>query len=291
MKEMYEVLFAPARGTYVKKGKKPKVECLFCAIRDKDPRVWTRLVYQDPEIIILMNIFPYSPGHLQVIPASHVKDLEGLSKQELKYFLEFTQRAVVFVKKLMKPQGFNLGINLGKAGGASVEHLHFQLVPRYKNKPRITDQASIHKLYLKNKELLKAPIKPSLKKQPCKCSKPSYVLNQEPLVRLSANPYNRGHLIISPARHVSKIEALSIDELLAIFKECMKAKEAVARVYSPVGFNLGINLGKVPNSSKHLQLHLVPRYEPESGFMEVIGDTRVIVDSLEGSYQKIKSRY
>ncbi|MBU2618041.1 MAG: HIT domain-containing protein, partial [Euryarchaeota archaeon] len=72
------------------------------------------------------------------------------------------------------------------------------------------------------------------------------------------------------------------------FKEVVKVKDSVNSIYHPVGMNIGMNFGDVPNSSEHLQIHVVPRYDPESGFMEVIGNTRVVVESLDQTYERIK---
>jgi diadenosine tetraphosphate (Ap4A) HIT family hydrolase len=148
---MYDVLFAPSRGKYV--GKKPNVDCLLCAIRDKDPEVWTRRIYQDENVMVIMNIFPYSPGHVQVIPTRHVEDLSGLSDEELEYTLDFVQRSTGFIKKIMEPDGFNIGINLGKSG-ASIKHIHVQIVPRYNRKILEIGQEEIHKKYLGNVDIL-----------------------------------------------------------------------------------------------------------------------------------------
>lgn len=285
---MYEILFASSRSAYVGKHK-PIQGCLLCAIRDKDPNVWTRLIYQNESVIILMNIFPYSPGHVQVVPSKHISDLSELSESELTYTLEFVQRCVVFIKKLMRPSGFNIGLNLGRKAGASIEHIHFQIVPRYNANPKMTAQEDIHKLYLENADLLTEKISLSKKKSRCRCAKPKYILKDNPLIYLSEKPYNRGHIIISPESHISEVENLSSEEFHVLVKECINARKIIERIYSPVGFNLGINTGALPNSSDHLQLHLVPRFDPESGFMEVIADTRVIIETLEQSYEKLKS--
>ncbi|MDI6917289.1 MAG: HIT domain-containing protein [Thermoplasmatales archaeon] len=285
---MYDVLFAPSRGKYV--GKKPKVECLLCAIRDKNPDVWTRRIYEDKNVMVIMNIFPYSPGHVQVVPSRHVEDLKELHDDELEYTLDFVQRTTGFVKKIMEPEGFNIGINLGKSG-ASISHLHVQIVPRYKKIPEI-EQEEIHKIYLENVALLKNKIEIGETKKNCECFKKNkYVLKKNPFVYVYEKPYNRGHVAVSPLKHVNDINQLSTSELLSLFKEVINAKNAVENIYHPVGFNIGMNIGKIPNSSEHLQLHIVPRYEPETGFMEVIADTRVVVESLEQSYEKIKAEY
>jgi diadenosine tetraphosphate (Ap4A) HIT family hydrolase len=285
---MYDVLFAPSRGKYV--GKKPKVECLLCAIRDKNPEVWTRRIYDDDRVMVIMNIFPYSPGHVQVIPSRHVEDLKELSDDELEYTLDFVQRSTDFIKKIMRPDGFNIGINLGKSG-ASIKHLHAQVVSRYKKIPEI-EQEEVHKRYLENVEMLKKKVKIEGAGKMCECLKEkNYVLKKNPMVYLYEKPYNRGHVIVSPENHVNDINQLSASELLSLFKEVINAKNAIENIYHPVGFNIGMNIGNIPNSSEHLQLHVVPRYDPETGFMEVIGDTRVVVESLGQSYEKIKAEY
>lgn len=286
---MYDVLFAPSRGKYV--GKKPDVDCLLCAIRDKNPEVWTRRIYQDDKIMVIMNIFPYSPGHVQVIPNRHVEDLKELSDDELEYTLDFVQRSTDFIKKIMRPDGFNIGINLGKSG-ASIKHIHVQIVPRYNRKTVEIEQEKIHKQYLENVDGLKNKIEIDRKEKNCECFKgKKYVLKKNPFVYLYEKPYNRGHVAVSPLKHVNSINQLSASELLSLFKEVINAKNAIENIYHPVGFNIGMNIGDIPNSSSHLQIHVVPRYEPETGFMEVIGDTRVVVESLEQSYEKIKAKY
>ena len=90
---MYEVIFAGDRGFYVSsftggsERNTHRVECTFCAIRNKDPRVFTRRIQVDEKAIVLMNIYPYSPGHLQVIPPRHVEKFEELSHEELVYLM------------------------------------------------------------------------------------------------------------------------------------------------------------------------------------------------------------
>ncbi len=213
---MYDVLFAPSRGKYV--GKRPHVDCLLCAIRDKNPEVWTRRIYEEDKIMVIMNIFPYSPGHVQVIPSRHVEDLKELSDDELEYTLDFVQRSIDFIKKIMKPEGFNLGINLGKSG-ASIKHLHVQIVPRYNKIPKI-EQEEIHKKYLKNVDLLKNKIEIERKEKGCECFKEkNYVLKKNPMVYLYEKPYNRGHVAVSPLNHVNDINQLSSSDLLSLFKE------------------------------------------------------------------------
>ena len=124
-------LWATSRMTWVKKpGKKPK-GCLFCGIARGDPDIPAKILHKDKSMMVIMNIFPYNVGHLEVVPIRHVKELEDLSEDEFEKFFKVIKKSVVLLKKTLNPKGFNLGFNLGKLSGASVPHLHAQIVPRY----------------------------------------------------------------------------------------------------------------------------------------------------------------
>lgn len=82
--------------------------------------------------MVIMNIFPYNVGHLEVVPIRHVKDIEDLFMEEFLKFFQMIKKSVVLLKKAMKPEGLNIGFNLGEFSGASIPHLHAQIVPRYK---------------------------------------------------------------------------------------------------------------------------------------------------------------
>ena len=79
----------------------------------------------------LLNRFPYSSGHVMVAPRRHAADLRDLTPEEGLALLEATQRALDAITRLMDPGGFNVGFNLGAAAGASVDHLHLHVVPRW----------------------------------------------------------------------------------------------------------------------------------------------------------------
>jgi ATP adenylyltransferase len=82
--------------------------------------------------MVMMNKFPYINGHLLVAPVRHISGLDQLSKSEMGQLLVSVDRSVQILKQVMKPDGFNVGLNLGKVAGAGVEeHLHFHVVPRW----------------------------------------------------------------------------------------------------------------------------------------------------------------
>lgn len=124
------VIFAPSRGSYV--GKKPHVSCIFCAIAEGDKEVNSRVLYKDQANMVVMNMFPYNRGHIEVVPVKHFTDLNQMNPDEIKEIFTLVQRSIKLVREVIKPDGVNIGINLGEAAGSSIEHIHIHVVPRFK---------------------------------------------------------------------------------------------------------------------------------------------------------------
>jgi len=122
-----ETMWAPWRLEYIL-GDKEK-GCIFCkALLEKD----NLTLYKGEETMVIMNKFPYINGHLLVAPVQHLSALDQLSKGEMGDLLGTVEQSVGILKKVMNPDGFNVGLNLGKVAGAGVEeHLHFHIVPRW----------------------------------------------------------------------------------------------------------------------------------------------------------------
>jgi ATP adenylyltransferase len=111
------------------------------------------------------------------------------------------------------------------------------------------------------------------------------------LVMLNAYPYNSGHLMVSPHRHVASVEDLERDELLELMTLTQTALRAVRKTYTPDGFNLGVNEGEVAGAgfAGHVHMHVVPRWAADSNFMAVTAGTRVLPESLEDSYARLSA--
>jgi ATP adenylyltransferase len=112
-------------------GEKPK-HCIFCEMpregRDRD----NLILHRCENTYVIMNRFPYNNGHLMVLPFVHVSTLEGVSPELMREMMELTQYSADCLKKAFSPEGFNIGINLGKVAGAGIEeHLHIHIVPRW----------------------------------------------------------------------------------------------------------------------------------------------------------------
>lgn len=124
-------LWAPWRMTYVLCNQK-EGDCIFCPGEDRG-RDEDRLILHVGHLsMVMMNRFPYNNGHLLVAPNRHVPDLEDLNDEETRDILLTVRLATRILKTVMRPQGFNVGLNLGRVAGAGVEqHLHFHVVPRW----------------------------------------------------------------------------------------------------------------------------------------------------------------
>ncbi len=112
-------------------------------------------------------------------------------------------------------------------------------------------------------------------------------------VLMNIFPYNNGHLMIAPYEHTSKFEALTAEQLAEIDRLGQRSLVALEAAFHPDGFNMGMNLGKVAGAgiAGHLHQHIVPRWSGDANFMPVIGETKVLPDSLENSYAKIRAAW
>jgi ATP adenylyltransferase len=123
-------LWAPWRIEYFKKAKGKG--CFLCrsfaSARDRDNLILQR----GKTCVVLMNRYPYTSGHLMVAPGRHVATLEEMRPPELAEMMQLTQAAIRALKKIARPHGFNIGVNIGEAAGAGLkDHIHLHIVPRW----------------------------------------------------------------------------------------------------------------------------------------------------------------
>jgi ATP adenylyltransferase len=110
---------------------RPKVDCLLCAMARGDKAIETRVIFQNETGMVVLNRFPYNAGHLMVFPKKHVEKFTDLDDEALAALFRLVQKSAVLVEKTYNPSGLNIGINQGRAAGASVAHVHVHIVPRY----------------------------------------------------------------------------------------------------------------------------------------------------------------
>jgi len=126
-----QVLWAPWRMEYILSDQKG-TDCIFCPGEDRSEDQERLILHVGRLTMVIMNRFPYINGHLLVAPVRHVPELALLSNEEMQDLLWVVRNAVEILKTQMKPEGFNVGLNMGKVAGAGVEeHMHFHIVPRW----------------------------------------------------------------------------------------------------------------------------------------------------------------
>ena len=132
MKKRMDILWAPWRMAYIKQNDKRK-GCFLCrAINSRDDKN-NFILYRGKNAFVIINTFPYNNGHLMVVPNRHIASIEGIKEEEERELFFLIKASVKIIKKVIKPTGFNIGINLGEIAGAGVAgHLHFHIVPRWK---------------------------------------------------------------------------------------------------------------------------------------------------------------
>ncbi len=123
-------LWAPWRVTYITAAKVPG--CVFCEAPPAGDDRAALILHRDPLGFLILNRFPYNSGHLMAVPFRHVAQLEQLTPEEMQMLMALAGLAVRILERAMSPEGFNVGLNLGRAAGAGIDdHLHIHIVPRW----------------------------------------------------------------------------------------------------------------------------------------------------------------
>lgn len=124
-------IWAPWRIGYIKKPRRKERGCLFC--QSLKSRRKSFLILKNEYSFALLNSFPYNNGHLMISPKRHIAKIEDLNEQEALDLFKTLKEAVCLLKKTLKPEGYNIGMNIGAVSGAGVlGHLHLHIVPRWK---------------------------------------------------------------------------------------------------------------------------------------------------------------
>ena len=127
-----EPLHAPWRIEYILAPKPVLEESLFTRIAQSSDDVANYVIKRDRTCFAVMNRYPYTGGHLMVVPYKQTPDLHGLADNELADLFQLLRRCQTALTRVMKPDGFNIGINLGRCAGAGViDHVHVHIVPRW----------------------------------------------------------------------------------------------------------------------------------------------------------------
>jgi ATP adenylyltransferase len=123
-------IWAPWRIEYIRSKHSPT--CILCDKPKEKKDKENYIIYRGKKNFIMLNSYPYNPGHLLVAPYRHIGNLEELTEAERNEHYELVSRSIVVLKKVFSPAGFNIGANLGKVAGAGIDdHFHSHIVPRW----------------------------------------------------------------------------------------------------------------------------------------------------------------
>ena len=123
-------LWSPWRMEYIESSK--ETECIFCTAQSKQDSAENLIAFRGERAYVILNRYPYTSGHLMVVPfahQAHLEDLDPLTRAEM---MELATRCVVVLRKIYHPEAFNIGANIGESAGAGVKsHVHIHIVPRW----------------------------------------------------------------------------------------------------------------------------------------------------------------
>jgi len=126
-----DYIWSPWRYHYVKQADK-EPRCVFCEIHTSHDDENNLVVFRGQSNFIVLNRYPYTSGHVMIVPTAHVATVEGAAVEALEEMMRLARRAESALRKLYKPDGLNLGMNIGKAAGAGIGgHIHLHVLPRW----------------------------------------------------------------------------------------------------------------------------------------------------------------
>ncbi|MCE4605886.1 MAG: HIT domain-containing protein [Desulfurococcales archaeon] len=137
MSEKKEILWAPWRMKYIKdtvekEEQDQQNECILCRVAKEADDKRNLILHRGKRVYIIMNKYPYNTGHLMIVPYRHIPSIENLDPCELLELSLTIKHAVEGLREAIRPDGFNIGVNIGRAAGAGIyEHVHVHIVPRW----------------------------------------------------------------------------------------------------------------------------------------------------------------
>jgi len=142
------------------KGERPE-GCILCLVSAGDKKVVDLTVYNSSHFIVSLNLYPYNPGHVLIFPKRHITDLRALKYEEMEEFDRTLRLTLDVMDEELRPGGVNIGCNMGAVAGASIDHLHWHVIPRYPQEIGIAELLAGRRVLVDNpletqKRLIKA---------------------------------------------------------------------------------------------------------------------------------------
>jgi len=149
---------------YVQGKTRPKVDCILCAVRDNNEEVVSLKIYEDDLSFVVLNLYPYNPAHVMVVPNRHITKYIDLTKEELLHNSRMIQGIQLMLDDLYAPRGYNIGMNQGRDAGGSIEHIHFHVVPRYGSELGFIDIVGKSRVVVEGLDSVREKLEKNIKK-------------------------------------------------------------------------------------------------------------------------------
>ena len=161
-----DYLWTPWRYAYVSTAEKTS-GCIFCDMLRAGDDAKSRIVHRGRQCFIVLNTFPYTSGHVMIVPYDHVDELRKLSRESADEMMELSQRMEEVLRQLYSPSGINLGMNIGQAAGAGVAgHIHMHVLPRWTADSNFMTVVGETRILPESLEITYERIKEALQPQP-----------------------------------------------------------------------------------------------------------------------------
>jgi len=147
---MSEYFFNFDKINYIKS---PKPDgCILCLLVKKSPQVVDLTVWENDNFLVCVNLYPYNPAHLLLVPKRHITDIREMTKEEEMQFSAIQREFLDILDRIYQPSAYNIGYNMGLSAGASIQHLHLHIIPRYPREVGIADLIAGKRVLVENPE-------------------------------------------------------------------------------------------------------------------------------------------
>ena len=144
------------------KDKKPE-GCILCRLNNGDPDITDTIVYRSADTAVSLNLYPYNPGHSMIFPLRHVEDIRKLSEAERLSLDKTLDKVLEALDTLYHPSGYNIGFNMGLDAGASIEHIHLHVIPRYPHELGIAELLGGKRVLVEDLNISRSRLKEALR--------------------------------------------------------------------------------------------------------------------------------
>ncbi len=152
-------LFVPNKRSYIAGLNRPSVDCILCSIIKEEPAVTNLTIWKNEIVVACVNLYPYNAGHLLLFPLRHIIDPRHLNEEEHRQMGALLKASLDRLEAVYQPLGFNIGFNIGEASGASIEHLHQHVVPRYHRELGFVDITAGAKIIIEDPQVTLTKLK------------------------------------------------------------------------------------------------------------------------------------